>query len=49
MKTLIALVGSILLGFLVTGAASGAAAKGFVGPLDYATASSEERRVGKEC
>jgi hypothetical protein len=38
MKTLTALVGSILLGILVTGAASGAAAKGFVGPVDYATA-----------
>jgi hypothetical protein len=38
MKTLTALVGSILLGILVTGAASGAATKGFVGPVDYATA-----------
>jgi FG-GAP-like repeat len=40
MKTLIALVGSILLGILVSGAASGAAGKGFVGPVDYATAGS---------
>jgi hypothetical protein len=40
MKTLTALVGSIVLGILATGAASGAAAKGFVGPVDYATASS---------
>jgi hypothetical protein len=38
MKTLTAVVGSILLGILVTGAASGAATKGFVGPVDYATA-----------
>src|SRR5580765_3649615 len=40
MKTLIALVGSILLGFLISGAASGAGGKGFIGPVDYATAGS---------
>src|SRR5580765_3041087 len=40
MKTLIALVGSILLGFLISGAASGAAGRGFIGPVDYATAGS---------
>ena len=40
MKSLIALVGSIVLGFLVSGAASGAGGKGFIGPVDYATAGS---------